>query len=466
MKKHTALPWMIGIGGCIVLLFALMLAVVMLTGVTSGTIYEKTPFSLSSLTSGETNTSSCGDAILPAFIGIVCDGEKTGLCAGDSVIEEIYAALSPWIADALAAEPYEATNGPEMRGDMIVVEYHTPLPAHLIGVCAQALSDAQEMDTAYADPSLFAEVSRLFLEVTPGGKYTMLIPAADGGWLRYTCPDNVGEEYPDKQRWLEWKTSFRNHFYRFSFAAECVHTESMADGDSGTDEDPWEIVFAERMRTRGMIVGDKMGVTLRNRTDQTNIFVRLLGYNPDKLSRREEKDGSLTLVENHGIFRLGDSEFVYTANPGGGVELGQIIGYRETYTPADMLRGGCTILETLGSLQPYCVGGDAGITLTGVSYGADGITFTFSYTFDNLRLWNCAPAMTITFSGDYRVCAMTIHTIAVRSIGEYSTLYAENGIRAALGYGSTILVYDADPEAVSIFPEWARMTKKAAEEEN
>ena len=157
---------------------------------------------------------------------------------------------------------------------------------------------------------------------------------------------------------------------------------------------------------------------------------------------------------------------MYTANPGGGVELGQIIGYRETYTPADMLRGGCTILETLGSLQPYCVGGDAGITLTGVSYGADGITFTFSYTFDNLRLWNCAPTMTITFSGDYRVCAMTIHTIAVRSIGEYSTLYAENGIRAALGYGSTILVYDADPEAVSIFPEWARMTKKAAEEEN
>ena len=104
--------------------------------------------------------------------------------------------------------------------------------------------------------------------------------------------------------------------------------------------------------------------------------------------------------------------------------------------------------------------------MTGVSYGADGITFTFSYTFDNLRLWNCAPAMTITFSEDYRVCAMTIHTIAVRSIGEYSTLSAENGIRAALGYGSTILVYDADPEAVSIFPEWARMTKKAAEEEN
>ena len=116
MKKHTALPWMIGIGCCIVLLFALMLAVVMLTGVTSGTIYAETPFSLSSLTSGETNTSSCGDAILPAFIGIVCDGEKAGLCAGDSVIEEIYTALSPWIADALATEPYEAANGPETQG--------------------------------------------------------------------------------------------------------------------------------------------------------------------------------------------------------------------------------------------------------------------------------------------------------------------------------------------------------------
>lgn len=466
MKKHTALPWMIGIGCCIVLLFALMFAVVMLTGVTSGTIYAETPFSLSSLTSGETNTSSCGDAILPAFIGIVCDGEKAGLCAGDSVIEEIYTALSPWIADALATEPYEAANGPETQGDMIVVEYHTPLPGHLIGVCASALSDAQTADTAYAEPSLFAEVSRLFLEITPGGKYTLLIPTADGGWLRYTCPDDMGEGYPDKQRWLEWKTSFRNHFYRFSFAAECVHTESVADPDGSLDEDPWEIVFAERMRARGMTVGDKMGITLRNRTDQTNTFVRLLGYNPDKLSRREEKDGSLTLVETHGILRLGESEFVYTSNPGGGVELGKIVGYRETYAPADMLRGGWTILETLGSLQPYCVGGDAGITLTDVSYGADGITFTFSYTFDNLRLWNCAPAMTITFSGDYRVRAMTIHTIAVRSIGEYSTLYAENGIRASLGYGSTVLVYNTDPEAVSIFPQWARMAEKSREVDN
>ena len=105
MKKHTTLPWMIGIGGCIVLLFALMLAVVMLTGAPSGTRPETTPLSLSSLTSGGPNSSSCGAAILPAFIGSVCDGEKTGLCAGDSVIEEIYAALSPWIADALAAEP-------------------------------------------------------------------------------------------------------------------------------------------------------------------------------------------------------------------------------------------------------------------------------------------------------------------------------------------------------------------------
>ena len=226
------------------------------------------------------------------------------------------------------------------------------------------------------------------------------------------------------------------------------------------------------------------GTSLKNRDEfnrmmldaQKNLFSMVVVKDISRLARntvdflvsiRQLKALGITvLFLNANMDSLGDSEFVYTANPGGGVELGQIIGYRETYTPADMLRGGCTILETLGSLQPYCVGGDAGITLTGVSYGADGITFTFSYTFDNLRLWNCAPAMTITFSGDYRVCAMTIHTIAVRSIGEYSTLYAENGIRAALGYGSTILVYDADPEAVSIFPEWARMTKKAAEEEN
>ncbi len=381
-------------------------------------------------------------------------------------MEEIYAALSPWIADALAAEPYEAANGPEMQSDMIVVEYHTPLPGHLIGVCAAALSGAETEDAAYADSSLFTEVHRLFLEITPGGKYTLLIPTADGGWLRYTCPDEMGEEYPDKQKWLEWKTSFHNHFYGFSFAAECVHTESVTELESGVDEDPWEIVFTERIRTRGMTFGDKMGMTLRDRVDQTNIFVRLLGYNPNKLSRREEKDGSLTLVETHGILRLDESEFVYTANSGGGVELGQIIGYRESYTPADMLRGAWTILETLGDLQPYCVGGDAEITLTEVFYGADGITFTFSYTFDNLRLWNCAPAMTITFSGDCRIYAMTIHTIAVRSTGEYSVLYAENGIREALGSGSTILVYDTDPEAVSIFPQWARVDRKTTEAEN
>lgn len=52
---------------------------------------------------------------------------------------------------------------------------------------------------------------------------------------------------------------------------------------------------------------------------------------------------------------------------------------------------------------------------------------------------------------------MEIAAIAVRSIGEYSVVYAENGIRPMLGYGNTILVYEADFSAQSIFPQWARV---------
>ena len=36
-------------------------------------------------------------------------------------------------------------------------------------------------------------------------------------------------------------------------------------------------------------------------------------------------------------------------------------------------------------------------------------------------------------------------------------MYAENGIRPMLGYGNTILVYEADFSTQSIFPKWARV---------
>lgn len=463
MNKKSALPWLIGIGSCIVLLFALMLAVVMMTGVTSGTLYGNAPFSLSSLTSGETSTASIGNAILPSFIGIVTAGEKQGITAGDSVIEEIYASVAPWIADALSTDPYAAANAPETQEDMLVIEYHTALPGTYIAACAAASTDPSGtvMEEKYMHADLYTPIRRLFLQITPGGKYTVLTADENGGWLRYTCTAEMGEAYPTVQKWTEWQESFRNHFYRFAFAAELAHTEEIA-GDSAYD-DPYEIVFLERMRTRGMIVGDEMGTMLRNRQDHADVFVRLLGYNPDKLSSREEKDGSLTLVENHGILRLGTDSFQYTANADGGLELSHIIGYRDSYTALDLLRGAWTVIESLRSLQPYCAGADAGITLTDVSESGEGIRLTFSYTFDNLLLENCALAATFTFSADFRLVSMEIATIAVRSIGEYSVVYAENGIRQMCGYGKTILVYETDFSAQSIFPRWARVVTEAGE---
>lgn len=455
-KKKSALPWLIGIGVCIVLLFVLLLAVVMMTGVTSGSLYGETPFSLSSLTSGETNAASIEQAIVPSFIGIVTGGSKQGITAGDSVIEEIYAALAPWIADALATEPYTAASGPDMQEEMLIVEYHAALPGVYIAACASALAGS---DAAYTDPTLFSGAKRLFLQITPGGKYVVLTESADGGWLRYTCTAEMGEAYPTAQKWTEWLENFRNHFYRFAFAAELAHTETVADDADYSD--PYEIVFLERMRTRGMIVGNEMGTMLRNRQDHTDIFVRLLGYNPDKLSSREEKDGSLTLVENHGILRLGTESFLYTANADGGLELSGIIGYRERYTAVDLLRGAWTVLETLRSLQPYCVGADAEVTLTSVCRTAEGIRLSFSYTFDNLLLDHCAPAAVFTFSEDFRLISMDIYSIAVRSIGEYSVVYAENGVRTMLGYGSTILVYETDFSALSVFPVWVRVRTEA-----
>ena len=454
MKKKSALPWLIGIGISIVLLFALMLAVVMMTGVTSGTLYGSAPFSLSSLTSGETNTASVGNSVLPSFIGIVTEGKKQGIAAGDSVIEEIYTTLAPWIADALAAEPYTVTNGPDMQEQMLVIEYHTALPGTYIAACAAA-SAGTDASEAYTRAELFSSIRRLFLQITPGGKYTVLLESTDGGWLRYTCTAEMGEAYPTVQKWAEWQESFRSHFYRFAFAAELAHTEEVA-GDNVYD-DPYEIVFLERMRTRGMIIGDEMGTMLRNRQDHTDSFARLLGYNPDKLASREEKDGGLTLVENHGILRLGADSFQYTANADGGLELSHIIGYSDSYTSLDLLRGAWTVIETLRSLQPYCAGADAGITLTDVFKSTDGIRLTFSYTFDNLLLENCPHAAVFVFSEDFRLVSMEIAAIAVRSIGEYSVVYAENGIRPMLGYGNTILVYEADFSAQSIFPQWARV---------
>lgn len=453
MKQKSTLLWSLIIVGLLLILFVLMLAVVAVTGVTSSAAYAKTPFSLASLTSGETNIVSCGEAILPSFIGVVLDGNKQGVCAGDSVITEIYTTLAPWIADALASEPVEAAYDPNMQSNMLVIEYHTALPCAYVGICAAALTESDTAETVYTSSSLLYMVKRLFLQITPGGKYVLLTEADDGSWLQYVCPNEMGEMYPTAQKWAEWTDGFRNHFYRFAFAAEL-------EDDT---ENPWEIVFLDRMRTRSVILGDEMGGMLRNRQDHMNTFVRLFNYNPDKLSSHEENDGTLTIVENHGILRLSANSFLYTANAGGGVELSHIIGYREDYTVADILRSAWTILEKLRDMRSYYVGADAGITLTEVVRTEDGIRLVFSYTFDNLLLSDCAPAMTFIVTEDYRLIQAEIYTIAVRSSGEYSAMYTEMGVRKALGGGNTILVYPVNFEAQTVFPKWTRVDTEVGE---
>lgn len=442
-EKGTA-ALIITVAVCTVLLLALMMVTVVLNSATSGILNNTAPLDSSALLSEEESTAaSIKDSIIPAFIGIGTKESRKGISAGDNVMREVYALLTPCLVTGLSAEgEYVESYVWKEAIDTyphVFVQYHTPLPVEFLQ--ASGAEPGEEMpvreNTVMAD-------SLLLKENGIGAMY-LLVKTADGTVLRYSCDPGNREDYPSMDTLEQWVQNFPNNFYRYELRTD------------GTTTEP---VFLERIRVQNATMAAGSLNMLETNDMHMARFLRLLGFNPDKLSKHKEADGTNVLVETHGVLQYYGNFYQYTASLEGGIPISSVIGSQEYYSVYDILRTACTIVERLRNASQYYLGGEAELVLTSCTTTDDTTTLTFSYAFDNLLLSGYEPGLVLTVSDTYRILSLQIASVDVTGWGEYRTVYTESGVwdQQDRMDGSMILTYPKIFYTDAVFPVWTYCT--------
>lgn len=399
------------------------------------------PFSMEQLTaSDDEDMVEISGYLVPAFIGIRAGGEQKGISAGINIVYEIYNMLSPVLCDVLAEECREVSasrwEAAAEEGSYVYVKYHAPLPYQVIHAFAGG-----------ADEAYGASVNIYELFVLPDKGFRILTRTAEGTVYEF---DGTYESYFTVDDLTELMQSYRRNIIDFVFS----------DGDGN------EPLFTERVRTKNMLMMEKTAALIQNRGSDIAELLRMMDFNPDKLYTHEESDIGFVYVENHGVMRLLDDSVEYTAaSSGGGVDIGDLLGHydREGYDLLDYISAACMIMNRVRYLNTYYIGGDADIVMDSAYSDEDGsLVFRFVYTFDNLRLAGCEPALEISFR-DGAVKNLRLYSVSVRNLGEqYDSLMeqwyydiAESRCPEGAYIADVRLVYRTDFGSDSINAEWS-----------
>ncbi len=438
-REHP--EWLVtgGVGVLFAAVIALTVAIIAMFGMT--TYDSAVPFDMDRLTDlSGTEEVDITPYLTPEFIGISAAGEKKGISAGINIVRELYAVLAPVLSDVLAEAYTPAAflnwQTAAEEGSYIYVRYHDPLPLEVIRTFAGG-SASQET----------SGLSVVELMILPDKGFCTFVRSPDGAVYVF---DGTYETYFTVDDLTELMRSYRRSFFNFSFIVE---------------DERMEAVFTERVRTKNMLVTEKTAALIQNQDEDIEKLLRLLDFNPDKLYTHEESDVGFVYVETHGVMRLLDDSVEYVAAYGGGISLSELLRLydREQYTLSDYLAASCRILESVKGMDSYYLGGDADITLSSAVGGEDGsLVFTFVYTFDNLPLVGCEPALKITFR-EGKVESLRLYSVAARNLGEQQDSYLETWYyelaSSACPQGESIadihLVYQTDFTSESIHAAWS-----------
>ncbi len=403
---------------------------------------EEVPFRMEQLTSSESGEGGeIGGHFLPAFIGISVKGEQRGISAGHNVVNDVYALFAPVLSDVLSGEAAETDAG---RFDACAAEqsfvyfrYHTPMPHQAIHACAGGTEETYD-----------SSVSVYEMFILPDKGFRIFVKDADGSAWFF---DGTYEAYFTVETLYDLLQSYQRNFADFVF----------------TDDGTGEPQFTERVRTKNMLVTEKTASLIQERDEHIASFLRLMDFNPDKLYTHEESDVGYVYVENHGVFRLLEDSVEYTASAEGGISVEKYLGYygNASYSLGDYIGTACLIADRMKSMSVHYAGGDAEILLSSAFTDEKGVlTLQFVYTFDNLLLAECEPALEVSFRGG-RMIAFRLYTVSARNLGTQEVSLHEEWYRdeaaAHLSEGEYIRdirqVYRTDFRAESVGAEWSAL---------
>lgn len=390
-----------------------------------------------------------GEHLLPSFIGIRAKGEQRGISAGYNTVYDIYTMFHPVLSDVLN-DSFKAVSKDRFgnalaSSSFVYMKYHTPLPWQAIYACAGGMEESYD-----------ASLSVYELLILPDQGFGILVRTINGDVFLF---EGTNKSYFAANTLSDLLQSYQRNMVDFVF-----------DSDSGKEPQ-----FTERIRTKNMLVTEKTAALIQNRETHISAILRVMNFNPDKLYAHDESDIGVVYVENHGVLRLLDESVEYTAaSADGGISVDLFTSrYGKTgYTLQDYMKTTSVIINQVRELSPHYAGGDAELLLSSVLTEKNGsVTFSYMYSFDNLRLSGCETALEVSYRNgkltDFRLFSVSVKNLGVQ----------ENSLLEGWYYGSAqencpegwrivdvCPVYRTDFYADSISAEWSVVYGTASSE--
>lgn len=232
-------------------------------------------------------------------------------------------------------------------------------------------------------------------------------------------------------------------YYRNSFFSPCefaCDSLSVNDGEYALPLCDTAIIYSYGRRAESIMF---CGAELDGLSDR---LIELFDYNPNKLNSYTEAGGVQVCIESHGTLRVGSNGFSYTETSGGGIDLSDILGYREnSYSMYDYILCCCGIISDIEEQYGDIFGGEGNVRLKSAVCSDDTVTIDFIYTYSNCDITsNGKNVKAYGFSvKNGKLVSFEAHTLCVKRTGNVYAAYPQNwALERIAENGSGYSAYD------------------------
>ena len=411
---------------------------------------DTVPFDLGEITADKTvDATDISDCFLPAFIGVTVNGEHSALIGSERTMAELYAMLSPALSEAFDSGNIREGGAEDwarlLASDHAVyIRYHTELPAAVVALFADL---ARGISAGDSRPGVDFYLSEAVLIPYVNGENAAAsaFRQSDGTVKVVTVP--MPREILSSQDLGQFVRSYGMYFTSFEFRES--HGVPAA-------------VCTDSVTSRGIFMANNTAGILRENREEEGRLMGVFGLNPDKLlSAHEEDGGTLSYIGTQGAFYVRSSSFEYRSSSEGGIGLSDLAGYAGESGIAGYIRACLILMGEVKAVNRHYAGGDARLLLGGVQAEGGTVSLTFHYVFDNIRIADIPPALTVTFENGV-LREASLYTLTAQGTGRRVRTYSEDWFLSWLGSrigeaadaGRVELVYRADFISDQVPAEW------------
>ena len=280
----------------------------------------------------------------------------------------------------------------------LYVSYHSDLPLQIVGYFAAALTE-NSLCVEDAAPILVKEL--VFYSDAENG-CRALVRASNG--TVYSCstwsdPEYMADLYAYSVYEMEKLAETDSAFGAAAFSGAYFDNEPIFSSPTT----PVLLTGLNAPKFRFSV--PSLSLMLTNKTD-TNAFLRLFAYNPNKINRHEEATGATVYVEDHGMLKISDASVSYTAAQNGGMSASEELGTDASGIDLyDAILYSTRVLDGLRTIRFAYFGGDCELILDSVAAVDGQAEIRFRYYADNLELRGQSCEVVFVFDSDILVSA-------------------------------------------------------------